>query len=99
MSRLRLSSTSSCLWLEGDLDLFSCEQLRAELERFHESREAELRIDLSRLETIDPVGVELLLGTRGRLGSERGRLLVLGARGRVFQMFATHKDARALSRF
>jgi anti-anti-sigma factor len=84
--------------LEGELDIYTREQLRDVLRSFYETNEPEVQVDVRRLGYIDSVGVEVLLSAKARLRSQRRTLLVHGAQGQVQRMFSVLRMEELLTR-
>ena len=67
--------------LQGEVDLDSASQLRAELKRGLDKEGASLLVDCSRLTFIDSTGVAVLLEANAKLEADGRHMLLLNVRG------------------
>jgi anti-anti-sigma factor len=74
------------LQLEGELDLWSIERLRAALARMARDNEA-LLVGLEHCTFVDSTGIALFLQARRQLEEEGGRLAIYGCSDQVARIF------------
>lgn len=98
MTRLKMTTSSTGVSLEGELDIYSSEQLRDVLRDYYESKEPEVHVDMRRLGYIDTCGIEVLFSAKARLRSQQRRLLVYGAQGQVQRMLSVLNMEELLGR-
>ena len=75
--------------VEGEVDLQSSPQLRAELRDVIESGARRVIVDLSRLEFIDSSGLGVLVGAHQRLLQTEGELVLRGVKGSTLRVLET----------
>lgn len=74
------------LQLEGELDLWSAERLRAVLQRVARDNRAVV-VGLESCEFVDSTGIALFLQARRQLEDEDGRLVIYGCADQVLRIF------------
>jgi anti-anti-sigma factor len=71
----------------GDITASTAGDFREELQAFIDAGCAEMVIDLSRVETIDSVGIGVLIATHNTLRQMGGHLRVTNASGKLLDLF------------
>jgi anti-anti-sigma factor len=85
------AGTSYCMSLSGELGLANVASFAAEITRMEDSGAAEMVVDVSQLEFIDPSGMAALATAERRFRAAGRDLHLLGEPRR----FARHRDRRA----
>ena len=75
--------------LEGDLDVFTIEGLRPELEGVARRRPGHVEMDLTRLRSINQRGMQVLVAFFGNIARWGSRITILGLREQPLQTFKT----------
>jgi anti-sigma B factor antagonist len=88
LTTLRLADGAYVCTLAGELDVYSSDALRDELEAIAERDVPHLIIDLIGVTFIDSAGLGLLLSTAERLKAEGGELVVVSDDPRALRLFA-----------
>jgi anti-sigma B factor antagonist len=66
---------------EGDIDLFTCEGLRAELQQAQALGHRRIVLDLSGVHFLDSAGLAVFISVHRRLQDEGGAFLLVGPQG------------------
>ena len=91
------SGGRSVLYLEGELDLGSSPQLKAEIDRTLRAGAASVVVDVRELRFMDMAGLRVLLGGQERAEREGGRLVISGVREPIRRTLALARVRNALS--
>jgi anti-sigma B factor antagonist len=91
MTRLEVTSErgagSVLVRLRGDFDLYSCAEVRSEVEGLYGEAETEVVLDLSGVTFLDSSGLGTLIGLQKRANQGSGQLKLTGLTSQVQKIF------------